>query len=106
MLAAGVDTLVLGCTHYPFVLPLIRRISEEIAPGQVKKIIDPAPAVARQTGRLLAWYNLIPETVAAGNLTLFTTADRSRFVEISQQLLGYHLPAVQASWSVGKIVSA
>jgi glutamate racemase len=48
MLAAGVDTLVLGCTHYPFVLPLLERISG----GQVT-IIDPAPAVARQTKNVL-----------------------------------------------------
>ena len=43
MLAAGIDTVVLGCTHYPFVIPLI----EEIA-GPGVRVIDPAPAVARQ----------------------------------------------------------
>ena len=49
MLEQGVDTLVLGCTHYPFVFPLIR----EIAGGGLR-IIDPAPAVARRTKDLLA----------------------------------------------------
>lgn len=43
MRSAGVDTIVLGCTHYPFVIPLI----EQIAGPQVR-VIDPAPAVARQ----------------------------------------------------------
>ena len=43
MLARGIDTVVLGCTHYPFVIPLI----EEIA-GPGVRVIDPAPAVARQ----------------------------------------------------------
>jgi glutamate racemase len=48
MLAQGIDTIVLGCTHYPFVIPLI----EEIA-GPGVRVIDPAPAVARQARRLL-----------------------------------------------------
>lgn len=47
--ARGVDTLVLACTHYPFVIPLIRQVA-----GDGVQVIDPAPAIARQTGRLLA----------------------------------------------------
>ena len=48
MLAQGIDTVVLGCTHYPFVIPLIQQIS-----GPGVRVIDPAPAVARQAQRLL-----------------------------------------------------
>ncbi len=48
MLARGIDKVVLGCTHYPFVIPLI----EEIA-GPTVQVIDPAPAVARQVERVL-----------------------------------------------------
>lgn len=48
MLEKNIDTVVLGCTHYPFVIPLI----QEIVGGNVR-VIDPAPAVARQTNRLL-----------------------------------------------------
>ncbi|MCB0606857.1 MAG: glutamate racemase [Lewinellaceae bacterium] len=48
MLAGGADTLVLGCTHYPLILPLIRRVA-----GPEVQIIDPAPAVARQVARVL-----------------------------------------------------
>ena len=48
MLAEGADTLVLGCTHFPFVLPLIREIA-----GPDVKVIDPAPAIARRTAYLL-----------------------------------------------------
>jgi glutamate racemase len=60
MLARGIDTVVLGCTHYPFVIPLI----EEIAGPRVR-VIDPAPAVARQTERLLAEHGLLAPTGAA-----------------------------------------
>ncbi len=56
MLAAGIDTVVLGCTHYPFVIPLIQEIS-----GPGVRVIDPAPAVARQARRVLdAGDNLAP----------------------------------------------
>jgi glutamate racemase len=48
MLAKGIDTVVLGCTHYPFVIPLIQEIT-----GPGVRVIDPAPAVARQVYRLL-----------------------------------------------------
>ena len=43
LLDEGADTIVLGCTHYPFLLPLMRRI----APPDIR-FIDPAPAVARR----------------------------------------------------------
>ena len=49
-----IDTIVLGCTHYPYVIPMIRKIV-----GPEIRIIDPAPAVARQVGRLL---KIFPET--------------------------------------------
>jgi len=48
MLEKNVDTIVLGCTHYPFVIPLIQDIA-----GQQVRIIDPSPAVAHQIQRLL-----------------------------------------------------
>lgn len=48
MLEAGVDQVVLGCTHYPFLSPLI----EEIV-GPDVTVIDPAPAVAKQVQRIL-----------------------------------------------------
>jgi glutamate racemase len=49
LIEAGVDQLVLGCTHYPFLRPTIERV---VKAGVA--VIDPAPAVARQTGRVLA----------------------------------------------------
>ena len=53
MLRQDVDTLVIGCTHYPFVLPIIRNIV-----GDSCQIIDPAPAVARQVARRLEQHQL------------------------------------------------
>jgi glutamate racemase len=56
MLAQGIDTVVLGCTHYPFVIPLIQEI---VGPGV--RVIDPAPAVARQVGRVLEAMGQLPQ---------------------------------------------
>ena len=48
LLDGGADVIVLGCTHYPFLRPVIERIA-----GEGVTVIDPAPAVARQTLRVL-----------------------------------------------------
>ena len=53
MLAQGADTVVLGCTHYPFVIPLIQQIV-----GPDVRVIDPAPAIARQVRRVLETQDL------------------------------------------------
>ena len=46
LLAQGADTLVLGCTHYPFLRDVIERVA-----GPGVEVIDPAPAVARELAR-------------------------------------------------------
>jgi glutamate racemase len=48
LLRAGADVLVLGCTHFPFLEPVLRTLVDGRA-----EIIDPAPAVARQLVRRL-----------------------------------------------------
>ena len=54
LLAAGADHLVLGCTHFPHLAPLIARV----AAGRAT-VVDPSAAVARQVRRLLAARNLL-----------------------------------------------
>ena len=48
LLRAGADTVVLGCTHYPFLLPVLEKVA-----GPSVRFIDPAPAAARQLVRML-----------------------------------------------------
>jgi glutamate racemase len=62
MLAENIDTVVLGCTHYPFVIPAIRQI---VGPGV--RVIDPSPAVARQTVRLLSERGLLEDVLPVEN---------------------------------------
>lgn len=54
MLQRGADQIVLGCTHYPFLLPVIERI----AAGSGAHIVDPSPAVARRAAELLDRFGL------------------------------------------------
>ena len=49
MIEANADHIVLGCTHYPFLTNSIRSIA-----GETVKIVNPAPAIARQAMHLLS----------------------------------------------------
>jgi glutamate racemase len=70
LLARGVDTLVLGCTHYPFV----REVIAEVA-GPGVAIVDTGPAVAQQVERRLAEAGLLTSASAPGRDRLITTGD-------------------------------
>ncbi len=54
LLDAGADTVVLGCTHYPFLKDVISRIA-----GEDVRVIDPAPSVARHLVDVMEERNLI-----------------------------------------------
>ena len=71
LLDAGADTIVLGCTHYPFLLPVIRRIA-----GPGVQVIDPAPAVARQLMHVLHEHG-IAEADPAPGVELLSSGDPS-----------------------------
>lgn len=64
---AGVDVIVLGCTHYPFLVPVIREIA---GPGVT--IIDPAAAVARELARRIERTGLAAGQTRGGDVFLTT----------------------------------
>ena len=80
LLAQKADTIVLGCTHYPFLVPLIREIA-----GPAVAIIDPSAAIARELRRRLERANLLSNGSRAGKDRFWTSArpDTARLV-ISQ----------------------
>ena len=47
LLDEGADTIVLGCTHYPFLIDTIRRVARRLVPGRDVQVINPAPAVVK-----------------------------------------------------------
>ena len=76
LLDAGADIVVLGCTHYPFLQPVIERIA-----GPGVQVIDPAPAVARQTLRLLQEHG-IPIGSGPFSVELHSSGDPSALSRI------------------------
>jgi len=72
MLNGRVDHLVLGCTHYPYLIPLLRKL----LPGHVK-IIDSGKAVARQTKAILEKDGLLSTSDNKGISQFYTNSDIS-----------------------------
>jgi glutamate racemase len=99
MIDAGVDTLVLGCTHYPFVLPLLTRLLAN-APRPVT-IIDPAPAVARQAQRVLTQRGLLTTATTPGTTRYLTTGPPTRLAHAVSKLLGAEVAVETAVWRDG-----
>ncbi len=93
MLQKGVDTLVMGCTHYPFVIPAIERITAGKA-----RVIDPAPAVARQVQRVLGQQNLLNAAAQPGKARFFTSGDPRHFSGLIRQLIGMEAEAQALRW--------
>lgn len=98
MINEGVDEIVIGCTHYPFVIPLIR----EIVGGEIN-VIDPAPAVARQVGRLLEQFELENRSGENASRDYFTTGAPAAYSEVLEKLLGSKERAAKLAWFGGKL---
>lgn len=98
MVGQKIDALVLGCTHYPIVRPLIERI---VGPGV--RVIDPAPAVARQVGTLLQKHDLQAPPGAQGALTCHTSGDPAVFANLLHALDLAGTPVHGAEWLEGRL---
>jgi glutamate racemase len=96
LIEAGVDQLVLGCTHYPFLRPAIER---QVGDGMA--VIDPAPAVARQTGRMLAQIGVESGRDGPGRHRFYTSGDAATFRKMIRRLLpayGEEIAVRKAHW--------
>lgn len=100
LLEAGIDQLVLGCTHYPFLRPLIQQVV-----GPQVEIVDPAPAVARQVGRVLAQQGLEAPMQASGQHLLCTTGDPLPFAAVVERLVGLRIEAWPLVWREGRLAA-
>jgi glutamate racemase len=101
MLAAGIDTVVLGCTHYPFVIPLIEQIA-----GPGVRVIDPAPAVARQARRLIETGGSrlnFAEAEPLSHSRFITTAEPLKFSEVLKRLLLVDAQVERLEWIGGQL---
>lgn len=78
MLDKGIDYLVLGCTHYPYLIPLLK----ELLPKDVI-IIDSGEAVARQTKAVLEKHGILKSSYSNGKHQFFTNSS----VELLERFL-------------------
>ena len=102
MLADGVDTLVLGCTHYPFIRPLLQEIV-----GAEVAIIDPAAAVARHTQFVLQQHQLaVAPDGPQGSRRCFTSGSPQQLQSMAALMLDEVCPAEHVQWRNNRLIGA
>jgi glutamate racemase len=80
------------------VIPLIEKIV-----GPQVRVIDPAPAVARQVGRLLDSHNLHAFSANSGQMRFLTTGDPGLMIELLPKLIGQLSPVDPVYWDAGRL---
>ena len=81
----GLESLILACTHYPLITPLVQRLM-----GPAVKLIDSGAEAARATARLLAERGQLAAGPAQHHF--FVSDERIHFARIAQAFLGRELP--------------
>lgn len=89
VLAQDIDTLVLGCTHYPLLKPLLQEVA-----GSGVKLVDSAEAMAEQAAALIKEMNLANPQRGAANYLYYVTDVPLRFQTIGERFLGRTLANV------------
>jgi glutamate racemase len=87
LLAQGADTLVLGCTHYPFLMPLLRELA-----GPDVELIESGAAVARQLVRRLAETDFRPASQGRGRERFFSSGEPALLEALLPRLWGAAAP--------------
>ncbi len=87
LISRQVDVLVLGCTHYPIIAPLIRQTV-----GVRVRVIDSAERCAHDVAARLASQHLLRAGgAAAGGLRCYVSDDAARFRRLASRFLGYDI---------------
>jgi glutamate racemase len=96
VLAEEIDVLVLGCTHFPALRPVIERIA-----GPRVQVIDSGQAIARRTRSVLQNEGLFaPATLLSeggGELEIWSSGDPGAFSRVATHILGLPVQARQAT---------
>lgn len=80
--AAGVDTVVLGCTHYPLLTPMFQRVL-----GRDTRIITSGVAIVRRVEHLLSLRGLRAQRPGEGQYRFLSTGDASAFASLGTRFL-------------------
>ena len=98
MLVEKIDTVVLGCSHFPFVIPAIETIV-----GPQVRVIDPSPAIARQVQRLLEANDLLSAAPDQGQMQYFTTGVPVQLKGLLPQLTSNQGEVKTLVWDQGEL---
>lgn len=85
------DTLILGCTHYPLLKPVIQKVL-----GNQVTIISSGEETAREVSTILAYGNLLFHGERKPNHKLFTTGNLALFQHIANNWFGYKIPHIKS----------
>jgi len=96
LLRAGADTIVLGCTHYPFLRPLIQEVV-----GPDVTLIDTGAAVARHVHRVLSENHLLRRDNRVGAAQFWTSGDAVHGEAVASRLWGSRLTVQPLPVGVG-----
>jgi glutamate racemase len=86
VIAQDIDTLVLGCTHYPLLKPLLQEIL-----GDKIRLVDSAQAITEETGKLLSKKNIRNGQQKPPEYRYYVTDVPIRFQGIGERFLGRKL---------------
>ncbi len=83
MLEAGIDTLIMGCTHYPLLAPLLHEV---VGPGV--ELISSADETAQEVQVILDHLGWLSDGSGRGSMMFLTTGDAARSQELGRMFLG------------------
>ena len=96
MIDANIDHIVLWCTHYPFLIPMIEKILNEKKVWDKITVINPAPAVALQTQRVLNSLNTNNEWIEDEN-KFYSTWDINILKDFVENIISWFETNIQTT---------
>jgi glutamate racemase len=92
------DTIVLGCTHYPLLRPVIEAAVAKLWPGAPPRVIDSAEATANEVERQLAAHTVVKNattTHLSPPTSFFATDSVAKFCQLGTRFLGQPIGEVK-----------
>ncbi|PKN86260.1 MAG: glutamate racemase [Chloroflexi bacterium HGW-Chloroflexi-8] len=99
MLEKNIDSIVLGCTHYPYVISLIKFLV-----GPDVRVINPAPAVARQTKKIFSQIIRSGNPELSPTTTIITSGDEKKLRKKVRDFFPYENSVMKANWIENQLV--
>lgn len=90
LLQEGIDTLIMGCTHYPFLAPIIGEFTgEEVA------LVDPATETVEELAEILFRKDLLNNNRGGGTGEFYVSGNPETFLRVGRMLLGNVIEKVE-----------